>query len=106
MVICDSHICDFERVVNNEIGAVFETTSVLNSIGAIFYSRPDEVPRNLLHNEYFDLYSDLGLNVGKLLRYSFKFDPKKEEAKKEEEDEEALNGEFDHGVIDYRFDFD
>ena len=37
MVICDTHICSLEKVVTNEIGAVFQITSVLNSIAAIYY---------------------------------------------------------------------
>lgn len=37
MVICDTHVCTLEKVVSNEIGAIFQITSVLNSIAAIYY---------------------------------------------------------------------
>jgi hypothetical protein len=76
IVICDTHVCTLEKVVDNEIGAVFQITSVLNSLGAIYYMDPAEIPANQLHDEYFDMYSELGMNIGKLLRYSFDFDPK------------------------------
>jgi len=33
-----------------------------------------------LHDQYFDLFTELGLNIGKLLRYSFSFDPKNDDA--------------------------
>jgi hypothetical protein len=76
IVICDTHVCSLEKVVENEIGAVFQITSVLNSVLAIYYIKSEEIPDNLLHDEYFDMYSELGTNIGKLLRYSFDFDPK------------------------------
>ena len=76
MVICDTHICTLEKVVDNELGAIFQWTSVLNSIGAIYYINPEQIQPEYLHDEYFDMYTELGLNIGKLLRYSFSFDPK------------------------------
>ena len=75
MVICDTHVCTLEKVVTNEIAAIFQITSVLNSIAAIYYVDPTTIPKEYLHDEYFDMYSTLGLNIGKLLRYSFDFDP-------------------------------
>jgi hypothetical protein len=83
LVICDTHVCALEKVVSNEIAAVFQITSVLNSIAAIYYIKPELIPAKYLHDEYFDLYSELGLNVGKLLRYSFSFDPKNDEGEYE-----------------------
>ena len=36
-----------------------------------------EIPDQYLHDVYFDAWSDVGTTLGKLLRYSFDFDPKK-----------------------------
>jgi hypothetical protein len=56
---------------------------VVNSLAAIYYVKPEEIPPKYLHDEYFDLYSELGMNIGKLLRYSFSFDPKNDDAESE-----------------------
>lgn len=37
MVICDTHNCTLERVVENESDSVFEITGVINSALAIYY---------------------------------------------------------------------
>merc|ERR1712227_547434 len=76
MIICDTHVCTLERVVENETDAVFEITGLINSILAIYYMDTSKIHPDYLHDAYFDVYSEFGMNLGKLLRYSFEFDPK------------------------------
>jgi hypothetical protein len=43
MVICDTHICSLEKVVENEQDSVFEITGVINSMLAIYYMDTDKI---------------------------------------------------------------
>ena len=79
IVICDTHICTLEKVVENEVASIFQVTGVINSILAVYYMDTSMIPDEYLHDAYFDAWSDVGTTVGKLMRYSFNFDPKKEE---------------------------
>lgn len=77
VVICDTHICTLERIIQNEVSAIFQVTGVVNSILAVYYMDVEGIPDQYLHDVYFDAWSDVGTTLGKLLRYSFRFDPKK-----------------------------
>jgi|TARA_B110001450_G_C17617411_1_gene479792 hypothetical protein len=54
-------------------------TGVINSILAVYYMDSSIIPDEYIHDAYFDAWGDVGITLGKLLRYSFNFDPKKEE---------------------------
>ena len=71
LVICDTHNCTFERLVENEEQAIFQMTGVVNAFLAICFAKPENFPVEYLHDEYFDLFLEFGLLAGKLMRYSF-----------------------------------
>ena len=52
---------------------VFQVTAAINALGAIYY---DEAPSEEQHTLWFDFYSQVGQNIGKLGRYMLDFDPK------------------------------
>ena len=79
VVICDTHICTLERVIENEVAYVFQVTGVINSLLAVYYLDVSAIPEEYWHDAYFDAWSDAGVAIGKLLRFSFDFDPKSEE---------------------------
>ena len=54
---------------------VFQVTGALNALAAIYYETP---PPDNQHSAYFDMYDEIGKNVGKLLRYTMAWDPKEE----------------------------
>ena len=51
---------------------VFQVTGALNAMAAIYY---DTMPEDDQHSGWFDMYSEVGLNIGKLFRYTLAFDP-------------------------------
>lgn len=53
---------------------MLQVTGVLNSIAAVMYG--DDQPEEDEHIQQFEVYSQIGSNVGKLMRYTFAFDPK------------------------------
>jgi len=42
-------------------------------MAAIYY---DTMPEEDQHTGWYDMYSEVGLNIGKLIRYTLGFDPK------------------------------
>ena len=55
------------------MGKVFQVTGSLNAIAAVYY---DDQPGPDQHSGYFDMYTEVGINIGKLWRYCFAFDAK------------------------------
>lgn len=45
----------------------------MNSLAAIYY---DEAPYDDEHGLWFDFYNEVGLNIGKMFRWTLAFDPK------------------------------
>merc|ERR1719453_488013 len=62
-----------EKLLQNELGKVFQVTGALNSLAAIYY---DEAPGDDEHALWFDFYNEVGLNIGKVMRWTLAFDPK------------------------------
>jgi len=48
-------------------------TGALNAMAAIYY---EPQPNKDQHMAFFDMYNEIGLSVGKLVRYTLAFDPK------------------------------
>ena len=69
---CFDHDCSPEQLLQNELAKVFQVTGALNSLAAIFY---DEAPFDDEHALWFDFYNEVGLNVGKMFRWTLAFDP-------------------------------
>lgn len=70
---CFDHDCSFYQLLQNEMGKVFQVTGALNAMAALFY---DTQPKEDDHSLHFDMYSQVGTNVGKIMRYTLAFDPK------------------------------
>ena len=70
---CFDHNCNPEQLLQNEMGMVFQVTGALNALAAIYY---EEEPNKDQHMAWFDRYSEIGRNIGKLARYTLAFDPK------------------------------
>lgn len=70
---CFDHDCRGEKLLQNELAKVFQVTGALNSLAAIYY---DEQPYEDEHSLWFDFYNEVGLNIGKVARYTLAFDPK------------------------------
>ena len=69
---CFNHNCEPEQLIKNEMGNVFQVTGALNALAAVYYG---EQPTDDQHTAWFDMYADVGLNAGKLARYTLMFDP-------------------------------
>ena len=50
-------------------------TGALNALAAIYY---EPGPSDNQHSAFFDMYNEVGLNMGKLFRYTMAWDPKEE----------------------------
>lgn len=70
---CFDHNCGWEQLLQNEMGKVFQVTGALNALAAAFY---DNQPGEDQHVAWFDLFGEVGLNVGKVARYTLDFKPK------------------------------
>lgn len=70
---CFYHDCRGEALLQNEMKAVFQVVGALNGMAAIYY---EEEPTEDQHIGWFDRYNAIGLNIGKLMRYTLGFDPK------------------------------
>ena len=75
---CFDHDCRGEQLLQNELKKVFQVTGALNALAAIYY---DEEPTEDMHNDWFDFYNEVGLNVGKMFRWTLAFDPKEIDGK-------------------------
>ena len=72
---CFNHNCEGEQLLQNEMKKVFQVTGALNKLAAIYY---DDRPTDDQHEGWFDMYSEIGMAIGKLWRYTLAFDPKED----------------------------
>lgn len=70
---CFDHNCEPEQLLKNEMSHVFQVTGALNALAAIYY---EEEPKEDQHAAWFDMYVEVGMAIGKLMRYTLLFDPK------------------------------
>ena len=70
---CFDHDCRGEKLLQNEMGKIFQVTGALNGLAAIYYEPQPDKDQHMAH---FDLSNEVGLNIGKLMRYTLGFDPK------------------------------
>ena len=75
---CFDHDCRGEQLLQNELKKVFQVTGALNALAAIYY---DEEPGEDDHSDWFDFYNEVGLNVGKMFRWTLAFDPEEIDGK-------------------------
>ena len=72
---CFYHNCEPEQLLQNEMAKVFQVTGALNALAAIYY---EPSPLDNQHSAFFDMYNEVGLNIGKLARYTMAWNPKEE----------------------------
>ena len=72
-MFCFDHDCSTDKLMKNWMNKVFQVTAAINALGAVYY---DEAPSEESHVLWFDFYSQVGQNIGKLGRYMLDFDPK------------------------------
>jgi hypothetical protein len=74
---CDENDCSPEKIFENDVAAVFKIIGILNAFAAVTYEKT--VVRSDLDESkdiHFELWQEVGKNVGKLLRYSTDFSVK------------------------------
>lgn len=75
---CSSHNCTVDAILHNEAAHLFQITGFLNAIASIVYGHYTVAPGQETHDFYYDMYQDVGANVGRLVRVSFEYsDPNK-----------------------------
>ena len=72
-MFCFEHNCTPDNLLRNWMNKVIQVTAVLNAIAAVYY---EDAPTSGSHFAWFENYSDIGMNVGKLMRYCLDFDPR------------------------------
>ena len=72
-IFCFDHDCSGEKLLRNVLAHVFQVTGALNGVAAVYY---EEAPHTDEHMAMFDMYNEVGMSVGKVLRYTLAFDPK------------------------------
>lgn len=73
---CRKGKCSFEKMAKkeNEMSNVLMTTAVMNAAAAAYYFDASTVPREFWHDAYFDAYLEVGMSIGKMLRFMFEFE--------------------------------
>jgi hypothetical protein len=69
---CFDHDCSGEKLLQNEMSKIFQVTGALNGLAAIYY---EPQPQEDQHMAHFDVSNEVGLNIGKLMRYTTAFEP-------------------------------
>ena len=71
---CYDNDCSLEKIIENEESAIFQIIGVLNSLAAAYYQDMQDIPEEHLRDAYFDMYQEIGRNLGTLMRKSFRYD--------------------------------
>ena len=90
---CFDHDCGGEQLLQNELSKVFQVTGALNALAAIYY---DEAPYEDEHSLWFDFYNEVGLNIGKMFRWTLAFDPKEIDGKYQDGTEDERKHRWQH----------
>lgn len=69
-MFCDKNSCSPATIMENDAGAMFQITGILNAIGAVYYKKSMDETLTDTKGLYFDMYSEVGQNLGKFLRFS------------------------------------
>ena len=59
--------------MNNEKSHVFQITGALNAVASIIYGHYTLDENEDLHDFYFDMYDDVGVNIGRMVRVSIEY---------------------------------
>lgn len=75
---CSNHNCSLDAILHNEVAHMFQITGTLNAVASIVYGHYTVEAGQETHDFYYDMYQDVGLNVGRMVRVSFEYkDPRK-----------------------------
>jgi hypothetical protein len=72
-MFCFDHDCSIGALMDNWMNKVFLVTGSFNALGSIYY---DNEPDPNDHMSVFAFWAQIGVQVGKLVRYLISFDPK------------------------------
>lgn len=70
---CSSHNCTIPAILQNEKTHVFQITGTLNAVASIVYGHYVVEPGQETHDFYYDMYQDVGINIGRMVRVSFEY---------------------------------
>ena len=72
-MFCDKQDCSPETIINNDMAAMFQITGILNAIAAVYYQKEQMSSDEAEVQMFFDMYQEVGLNIGKFFRLSTSF---------------------------------
>ena len=71
---CATHNCTIEAILENDKNHIFQITGALNAVASIIYGHyTHDDPNEDLHDFTFDMYMDVGINMGRLIRISIEY---------------------------------
>ena len=82
MMFCEDNECSAKQFEENSEAAVFQIVGIVNSIAAVGYQRGMMEEKGIENykeemKEYnFNMFQELGRDIGKLIRLTFGFNPK------------------------------
>ena len=62
-----------QAILENEKSHIFQITATLNAVASIIYGHYTLDENENLHNFYFDMYQDVGVNIGRMARVSIEY---------------------------------
>jgi len=72
---CDSADCSLHKIFDNNFSSVFKIIGILNALAAVAYERTMiKSDIEFSKNIHYDLWYVVGLNIGRLIRYSVKYE--------------------------------
>jgi hypothetical protein len=70
---CSAHNCSIDAILHNDAAHLFQITGTLNAVASIVYGHYRLEPGQETHDLYYDMYQDVGVNVGRMVRVSFEY---------------------------------
>ena len=70
---CATHNCSMQEILHNDRSHIFQITGTINAVASIIYGHYTLDPNDDLHDFYFDMYQDVGGNIGKMVRVSIEY---------------------------------
>lgn len=75
---CSYHNCTIESIIENDKQHMFQITGLLNAVASIVHGHYVVEEGQDTHDFYYDMYQDVGINIGLMTRVSFEYeDPSK-----------------------------
>ena len=70
---CEGHNCTLEAILENDKNHVFQVTGAINAAASIIYGHYTHTENEDLHDFTYDMYEDIGVNIGRLVRISIMY---------------------------------